>query len=177
MTPERAKLLSELIEEMTVKDKGFIPREAWTAVQQAFNLPYIELAVAKRVGTEWCMLLDYRSDEYWRGWHIPGGLWRAPWSIQEACAHLAKSELIDANIVARKEIMTYKWPDHPYGNVISHVVICSTLDSIPEIKGKREFFSEVPDDIVNHHGDFMKACFEWLKRQNNEGVNKEKCRR
>ncbi len=162
MTPERAQLLGELITEMTEVDHGFIPNAAWLPIQRAFNLPYIELVVAKEINGKPHILLDYRKDEYWNGWHIPGGLWRAPWSLRQACLKIAASEKIETIAGGYREIKTHKWMDHPYGNPISHIVVCYAAADIKTIKGQREFFSRPPADIIAHHDTFMNVCIEWI---------------
>lgn len=76
MTPDRAKLLAELLTELSEDPKGFIPDEAWNAAQKAFALPYLELAIVRRAADGALeILLSHRTDKYWNGWHIPGGLW------------------------------------------------------------------------------------------------------
>lgn len=58
--------------------------------------------------------------------------------------------------------MFYKWGDHPYGYPLSLVCLCDSPDQIVE-NDTRRFFTEVPDNMVLHHGDFLQACFDYLK--------------
>ena len=63
MTPERAKLLGELLEELAKDPQGFVPDEAWMPTQKAFSFPYVELAVIRRAPTDKIqILLKYRSE-------------------------------------------------------------------------------------------------------------------
>ncbi len=160
MTEERAQFLAELITEMSEQDHGFIPGPAWQPIQRAFNLPYVEVAVVRIVEGKWNVLLTHRQDQHWNGWHIPGGLWRAPWSQQEACQRVAKDELDLVNVRFIHEVKTVKWMDHRYGNPISHVCVCRTEESIDVNPGKG-FFSTLPGLMLSHHKDFMESVLSW----------------
>jgi ADP-ribose pyrophosphatase YjhB (NUDIX family) len=125
MTPERSKILGELLLEMSEDPRGFIPDEAWLPAQKAFALPYVEMAIVRRSRKRIQILLAHRSDEYWVGWHLPGGLWRTRQTLQDCIASLAEIELgegIRVSLLAQG--MWEKWHDHPYGSIISHVAIC-----------------------------------------------------
>jgi hypothetical protein len=159
VTSERAKLLGELITEMDQEPRGFIPEEAWGAVQKAFALPYIELAIIRcnPESGQVEILLSHRTDQHWAGWHIPGGLWRKCHTRDECIASLVKTEnLGGAAISVLTQGEWEKWHDHPYGNPISHVVIC-TGENIVETETER-WFSSVPDGMISdngHHARFI----------------------
>src|SRR5262252_8198734 len=117
MTPERAKLLGELLTELSQDARGFIPDEAWLPAQRAFALPYVEMAIVRRrPRSKIEILLTNRNDENWNGWHIPGGLWRTRQTLDECVASLVQTELNkDARVSLLAQGMWEKWHDHPYG--------------------------------------------------------------
>lgn len=167
MTEYRAHLLGELLEELSEDPRGFIPEAAWAAVQRTFALPYIELAVVRRLESNVQILLSYRDDKDWCGWHIPGGLWRTRQTLVEGIAVLAKAELGTSVEVKFLTKGTWeKWKDHPYGFPISHIVICSAT-GIAETENLR-WFSEVPEGIIEdggHHARYIKSIFRQVEEQ------------
>lgn len=164
MIPERAALLGELLAELAADPKGFIPDGAWASAQKAFALPYIELAFVRRSSEgELQALLSHRHDADWKGWHLPGGLWRTQHTLQDAIASLSRLEiglLEPPKILAKGE--WEKWHDHPYGIPVSHVVILHS-DRIVESDTVR-WFTDLPGDMIDDHGHHHQF-FNNVKRQ------------
>lgn len=156
-------MLAELVVEMHEKDGGFIPAEAWTAIQKAFALPYIELLFMRRREGVLEFLLTHREDEHWSGWHIPGGIWRTAHTLEQAAQKLAKQELgadIALTVVGRGG--WDKWGDHPYGNPISHVCICTAQDIVESDSIK--WFSKIPDGMIHDGGHHVSYIADALKQ-------------
>ncbi len=169
MIPERAKLLAELVTEMHEKDGDFIPQEAWAAVQKAFALPYLEFLVFRRAPDGVLeFLLTHRTDEFWHGWHIPGGIWRTTHSVGDGCKALAKQELgIDTPLAIVAKAGWEKWHDHPYGNPISHICICTSPVEIQETDSIK-WFRQVPSDMIDdngHHVEYIKSALKQIETQ------------
>jgi ADP-ribose pyrophosphatase YjhB (NUDIX family) len=152
MTPERANLLAELLLEMRQEADGFIPGPAWLAVQSTFALPYVEVAIVRRAHDRKIqILLSHRADQHWRGWQIPGGLWRTPHTLEECIVSLTRTELGGQVLVSLLATgMWEKWHDHPYGSPISHVVLCAA-ENVRESSSIR-WFSDVPEGMIDDHG-------------------------
>lgn len=171
MSPEDETKLGELLAEMAKDPKGFFPQGAWDALQKAIALPYLELLIVRRQPGRWWLqpevLLSYRNDEFWQGWHIPGGLWRTRHSLAEGVASLAKKELgPDARLKILATGGWEKWLDHPYGYPISHIVICS-VDSVA-MSGNLKWFSTPPQDMIadnGHHRKFIEQAFAQVRAQ------------
>lgn len=158
MTPDRAKLLAELLTELSEDPRQFIPDEAWLPAQKVFALPYIEMAIVRRGPREAVqILLTHRSDEHWHGWHIPGGLWRTNQTLEGCVASIAKGELSEnAGVTFLAQGIWEKWHDHPYAMPISHVAIC-VAQNIVETKTIR-WFEEIPEGLIDdcgHHARFI----------------------
>lgn len=165
---EKGLALSRLVTELIGERNGFIPDEAWDAVQKAFMLPYPEVLLFKTEGGVWVnekpqALLTYRFDQDFLGWHIPGGRWSDPkLTLEEACQKVAQREL-GLPVKLHHPLLFEKWDDHPYGNPISLVCICSTPVSVIETPTMK-FFDHVPTPIVSpHHADFIEAGFQYIR--------------
>lgn len=152
--------LARLMERRIQNTGGLLGSRVWYTAQRSFIFPYTEVAILNPNSSS--ILLDYRTDEFWNGWHIPGGRWQDPkLSVDQACNEVSKREL-GVSVRFLKDVMFYKWNDHPYGYPLSLVCLCDSPDQVSE-SDTRRFFTEVPDDMVPHHGDFLQACFDYLK--------------
>ena len=168
MSPERAHLLSELLKELADDPKGYIPPEAWDAARQAFSLSYIELAIIRRNpegNVE--ILLTHRSDKDWKGWHIPGGVWRTRHTLEEGIASLTCAELgegVELSLSAKGG--WEKWLDNKQNRLISHIAVCSGT-GITET-ATRKWFSQVPKGMINdhgHHAEFITTVLAQAKAE------------
>lgn len=152
--------LARLLEWRVQKQDGRLGDRVWFPAQKTFIFPYVEVAILSQDSS--AILLDHRVDEYWDGWHIPGGRWQNPkLDVNEACSKVSQREL-GVGVRFLKDIMFHKWDDHPYGYPLSLVCLCESQKEIPETETRR-FFTEVPNGMVPHHGDFLQATFDYLR--------------
>lgn len=160
MNAERATLLGALLREMREQDGGFFPEEAWLEIHQTFAIPYVELVIPRRPpGGEWeCFLMRRPADDpNWPGrpWHIPGGIWRAHETLEQACNTVGGREL-HARFADVVEVMSYKWPDHVYSRCISHVCLCRPVREPLESDAARFFpFNALPVPLLKHQDTFL----------------------
>lgn len=163
-------LLGELLREMREQDGGYFPDEAWFEIHRTFALPYVEVVILRQTAagaTEVFLSRREEQDPHWPGrpWHIPGGMWRVEKSRDEACTAVALREL-DVAIISSTEVMTYKWPNHPYANPISHVCLCVPASAPRETSSSRFFpMSDLPTPMLMHHSEFLMACHRHLAGQ------------
>jgi ADP-ribose pyrophosphatase YjhB (NUDIX family) len=163
VTPERSKLLGELLTELAEDPEGFIPDEAWYPAQEAFSLSYVEMACVRRGNTGRAeVLLAYRDDKHFKGWHIPGALWRTRQTLEECLGSLSRRELGQSvRITLLAKGGWEKWHDHPYGYPISHIVICSAEGVVES--GTLRWFDAVPEgmeDDGGHHERFFRDVLQ-----------------
>lgn len=156
------QLLAQLVYNRIGSQGGFIPDAAWPIVQQAFRLPYAEVLLVREYHNKLEGALVERHDEYWNGWHIPGGRISNPnLNFEEACQAVARGELgIGIRLLYPDPVYTYLWTDHPYGHPISLVGVAVTDDVLEPDKAR--FFSEPPENMVPHHAQFFQRAFEFL---------------
>lgn len=120
-----------------------MPYPVWLEIAGIFPLGAVEVLITKN-GKDF--LLTKRRDEYWNGWHIPGGFVLAGESFAQSCNRLALKEL-STEVGLRYISGVYRWKDHPFGSPISIVCVC-------RMKGKPSkgrFFRNVPEDTISFH--------------------------
>ena len=171
MLPERAKLLAELLCEIKDTDNYWLPDEVWVPFNQVVRLPFIELAVARCLynkpdqSIQWQILMTYRDDQYFKGWHLPGGLWKVPAKTYQAgCNDIANCEL-GISVHYLRMLHTLPWNDHEYGNPLSLLCLSVTSDKVTESETQK-FFSlgNLPESMVKHHQDFAERAFSACMR-------------
>ncbi|MFA5888607.1 MAG: NUDIX domain-containing protein [Candidatus Paceibacterota bacterium] len=161
MTPERIKLFTELVQEVLTTDSGFIPKPVWVLIQKLVPLPAIELILQK--GNQF--LLTYRKDEYWDGWHIPGGFVMRKESLHEAANRIAKGELGIGGVLNLKQIAVKKLRNHPYGgSPVAIVLVGQQVGEIVETE-KIRFFDHIPQPMVADHAEYLEIFFGYLNNQ------------
>lgn len=161
MTPERAQLFMELIDEIRTVEGGFIPNEAWMALHGLLPFPAVEVLVTRNEGREF--VLVNRNDEYWNGWHIPGGHIRHGDSIPDTCNRVVREELGLAGITGLKQIAILKWEKHPFGGApVSIVMVGHPMGTLKETDDIR-FHSSVPTPMITNHDTFLGAYLNYLK--------------
>lgn len=167
MRQDRALLLADLLRETREQDQGYFPDEAWLEIHKSFAIPYVELVLPRysAEGNMECFLARREeADPYWPGrpWHIPGGIWRATDTRDEACNAAALREL-RVPVTCLSEVMTYKWSDHPYANAISHLCICQPARLPVETPAARFCsMTELPQPMLLHHTEFLETCRRYL---------------
>ncbi len=151
VTPEETAQLAALLKKLPEQNlrSPHMPFEVWKAIQAVVPVPAVEVIITRN-GKDF--LLVNRKDEHWDGWHIPGGYMLYQEPIPDACARIADKEL-GIKITFDRLIDAFMWPDHPYSSALSVVCVCTTKD---EPKAG-EFFTEIPQKMIPHHGDFLKT--------------------
>lgn len=95
------------------------------------------------------ILLTYRRDEFWQGWHFPGGLMRYNDTFEKRLKETVKREL-GAGLKSHRFLfpINYRYPkNNPRGHAVSLVFLCQLKDKPKDGK----FFAKMPKDIINDH--------------------------
>lgn len=167
MTPERAKLFAELLEEVATVEGGFIPEVAWMQLHRIVPMPAVELIIHQNERKEF--LLTMRRDKFWNGWHIPGGFILQRETIPDATKRIVQRELKIQGVTNIKPIAIKKWDKHPYGSPISLVLVCSAVGKIEETEEMR-FFDHIPTPIIPNHEEFLGEFLRCVNFQENQAV-------
>ncbi|MDO8558214.1 MAG: NUDIX hydrolase [bacterium] len=129
-----------------------MPKDIWYAVHSILALPAAEVLMT-RTGKDF--LLNYRKDNDFDGWEIPGGFIGYKESLEEACLRIAKRE-VGLEPKFEKVITAEVWKDHPYSSAISIVCLCK-VEGEPNYG---QFFTEIPPNMISHHSGFIKKFLE-----------------
>ena len=145
MTEVEIQELSRLLRKLSQEHLG-TPNMPWPIFQSLKGVvaqPAVELLVTSN-GRD--VLLTRRDDEFWSGYHIPGGFVGCSEDLQMAVTRVARNELgVDA--VLERIVGHYTWPDHPYASAVSLLCACR-LAGTPRTG---TFFETLPADVVLGH--------------------------
>ena len=134
-----------------------VPLNLFKALNAFVSLPVVEVIL---VDNQRRVLLTYRQDEDWNGWHIPGGFMGYTESIPDACSRIALKEL-GSDCTFTQVVHASAWENrHPYGAPVSIFCKCSVSDVKPLQDGT--FFESCPKDTIAFHKDFLKKHWEQL---------------
>lgn len=97
------------------------------------------------------LLLTYREDEYWQGWHFPGGLMRFNDSFAKRIREVAKNEL-GIRVKDYKFLFPMNYTHSPRGHAVGLVFICITKDKPKDGR----FFATMPKAIIKGHREVWK---------------------
>ena len=103
--------------------------------------------------------LIYRKDEYWNGWHFPGGYREPRTTLINDCKRLARMEVgAHIHIKGVTEIKLIEHPDGPRHHDACLLVLCE-FDG--ELEGGR-WFARKPADIISYHRPYWTAISKFL---------------
>jgi len=134
--------LAGQLRQLAVEGRGIphLPAPILAALRDLAPIVVVELCIVDAQGA---VLLTWRDDEHWRGWHFPGGFMGPGESVAEACARVAQREL-GAAFVLGGVVGVESWPSHPFASPVA--LLCrGTLDGPPS---DGRFFAEVPADLI-----------------------------
>ena len=135
------KQLASLIKKIDNPHEG-LPQPIFEALIKIIPFIACELVVVGKKG----LLLTWREDKWWRGWHFPGGLLRYQENFEERIEKIAWKEL-GVNITNCKFLLVKDCPFSNRGHFISLVFLCKT--SMTPKFGK--FFKKMPKNIIEDH--------------------------
>lgn len=165
MTPERAELLGELLTEVIEKDRRFIPGPAYNLVQKLVSWAAVELLLVRNQGEE--VLLRYRHDAPWDGWHVIGGYVKPLETIQAFADRAVQEEKAGMTGVRHfKQIAITKWLDHPITYPFCALLVCEPVGEVIEWKDLKWFpIDSLPFGKMLHpkHELYLETYLKYLK--------------
>ncbi len=164
MSPERVRLLAELLTEVWGVNQGFVPDPAYRPLQKLVSWGAGEVLIVRNDGQE--ILLRHRADDF-IGWHVPGGYIRPQESIQAFCDRTALEDAgVRGGVVNIRQIATLKWLDHIFSWPFCALLVCQTVERVQEREDLR-FFSvgDLPFANMIHpkHALYLETFIEYLK--------------
>jgi len=144
LNQKELKQLTSLLKKIDKPHEG-LPQPVFDALCGVVPFVACELVVVdKKKG----VLLTWRNDKWWKGWHFPGGLLRYRESFDERIQAVAWKEF-GVNISKFKFLYPKDCSQSTRGHVVSLVFQCETA-MIPT-QGK--FFKTMPKNIIDAHRD------------------------
>jgi len=104
------------------------------------------------------VLLTWRKDKLWTGWHFPGGLLRFRERFEERLEQVAWNEL-GITLTGSKFLFAEDCSHGIRGHIISLVFLCTTA-AAPK-KGK--FFKKMPKNIIDAHKEMWVNVKQYIK--------------
>jgi len=90
------------------------------------------------------LLLTWRDDQFWKGWHIPGGLLRYKESFLTRIRATLKRET-GLTVIRAKLLDVYNYQNDPRGHSISMLFLCTCRGSAK----KGTWFKKVPPRMIS----------------------------
>jgi len=141
LTLKEQKQLVTLLEKIENPQQG-LPQSVFDALVKIVPFISCELIIVNKKG----ILLTWREDKWWKGWHIPGGLLRYKESLDNRIKEVADKEL-GIKIKKYRFLFNMNYMEDSRGHSVSFVFLCST-DETPR---DGQFFKKMPEDIIIEH--------------------------
>jgi len=154
LNSKEAKHIVSLIKKIDNPHEG-LPQPIFDALCGIVPFVACELVVINKKRE---ILLEWRHDRWWCGWHFPGGLLRFRESFEERLDKVAWDEL-GINLVSYQFLFAKDYSQGLRGHTISLVFLCQT--SMKPKKGK--FFKKMPENIIESHKEFWGEVKKILK--------------
>ena len=155
---KETKRLSALLKKIDKPHEG-LPQPVFDALSRLVPFIACELVIKTEEG----ILLVWREDEWWKGWHFPGGLLRYRESLEERLEKVAQKEL-GVGIAKPDFLFVKDCCQCVRGPIVSLVFLCQTKTK-PK-SGK--FFKKMPKDIIKDHRDLWKKAKKIKSRKFNK---------
>lgn len=165
MTPEWDRLLAKLLSEVAEENRNFVPNAAYRPLHGLCSWGAVELFLTRDNGQE--LLLRYRRDEPWDGWHVIGGYVKPKESVQAFVDRTVREEKAGMTSATNfKQIGTAKWLDHPFSFPLCVLLVCEPVGEVVEGKSLRWFsVDHLPFGKMIHpkHDLYLATYLSYLK--------------
>ena len=153
---ELKNLAAQAISRIENPEEG-IGNDLFEAIIAVAPQAAVELVVVDNTDGPTRILLIWRDDEHYLGWHFPGGYPRFGQDLDTAVRAVAEREL-EAEIrrLERRPKGDYSRVDsrgHTFG-----LVFLVELDGDPT---GGEWFDHVPEDLLPHHKELLRKVLGW----------------
>lgn len=106
------------------------------------------------------ILLTWREDEHYKGWHVAGGFMRFGKSFEQTIADILRREH-EAKVEDVKETgITYNRVDSR-GQTIGIVFLVKSDVPTDQNTSQKKWFNHIPQDALPHHKDFLRRVLGW----------------
>lgn len=134
-----------------------LPQAVFDALCSVIPFIACEVIVMNKKGE---LLLTWREDQWWQGWHFPGGLLRYRETVDHRIKKIAFDEL-GASITSCKFLFPMNYTKSSRSGGISLVFLCKSSKPI-----QGTFFKTMPNDIIPEHRVLWKNIQKMIKSKN-----------
>ena len=144
------KQLVSLLKKIDKPHEG-LPQPVFDALCDVIPFVACELVVVGKKG----ILLTWRKDKWWKGWHFPGGLLRYRENFDERIQKVAFDEL-GINLTSYKFLFPMNYGQGSRGHSVSLAFLCKTAMTPKDGK----FFKKMPENIIESHKELWEEAIE-----------------
>ena len=137
--------------------------DLFLAISRLTPLVNVDLLVQKSFSGKLHTLLSWRSDEFYEGWHFPGGVLRFKEKLESRVKQVAEQEL-SSHVTSIEGPLEINETMHPLRDIRGHFLSLlysvelgsypknRTYDSIKRIEpGTLRWFVQAPNDLLKQH--------------------------
>lgn len=146
LTSKEQKQLITLLKKIENPQLG-LPQSVFDTLVKIVPFVSCELIIIGKKG----VLLTWREDKWWKGWHVPGGLLRYRESFDNRIKKVADKEL-GIKIEKYKFLFNMNYTEDSRGHSVSFVFLCFTNEAPRD----GQFFKKMPKDIIKEHVETWK---------------------
>jgi len=152
---ELKKVAAQAIHQIKEPEKG-IGTELFEAVITIVPQTCIEAVVVDNLERPSKILVVWRDDQHYRGWHFPGGYIRFGQDFDETVRSVITREL-------GVPVKSFTDTEVKYSHLDSRGHTLGTIFLV-ELEGnptQGQWFDHVPEELLEHHKDFLKKVLGW----------------
>ena len=155
LSKREEKHLVKLVNKIGNVSQG-LPQLIFEALCKVVIFPSCEVVVANEKKE---VLMTFRSDEFWHGWHFPGRLIRYGQTFKQCLTQVVKTEL-GCQLKLFKFLFPLDYAKGLRGPGIGLVFLCQ-VQGRPK-NGK--FFKVMPKNIIFEHKELWKELEKFLRK-------------
>lgn len=169
-SPEAEMRAIEALKEVRPVMSGAMFRAFWPILP---TVP-LELAVMRQINGVWCVLMFYRKDQDYTGWHMSGGyVWQSEQSDEETAKRILKREvgLVPKNLYFVRNFNTGPETGWVPNRQMTRLYVCEA-DGEPTV-GKFFPLDQLPVETIGSHImmiDHLKAHLLRTETMRREGI-------
>jgi colanic acid biosynthesis protein WcaH len=148
------KSFTEICKKIKNPKQG-LPEPVFEALCKLVVFPATEVVI---INDRREILLTFRNDKWWKGWHVPGGLLRFGETFEQRLKQVVKNEL-GAELKSFKFLFVENYKLEKRGHTMGNFFLC-------ELKGKPkvgQFFKTPPKDTIDQHRKVWKKLKSAIK--------------
>ncbi|OGE79934.1 MAG: hypothetical protein A2826_00080 [Candidatus Doudnabacteria bacterium RIFCSPHIGHO2_01_FULL_43_23] len=153
LSKKELQTLINLLKKVKPTSSG-LPEEVFNAIMHL--VPFIALELVL-INSKKEILLTWREDKYWRGWHFPGGLLRYRESFDKRIKETAQREL-----GVKVKSFKFLFPKNYVKGSRTHDVSLVFLIKSSNRPKDGKFFAHIPKDIITEHRELWKKVQSYI---------------